>query len=58
MGTRDVGGREGGARAEAGWYFQGGGVDKADKGSSDVDGDVLRAEEPGVVAAMPDEELP
>ena len=57
MGTRDVGGREGGAGAVAGGYLQGGGVDEADKGASDVDGDVLRAEEPGVIAAMPDKEL-
>ena len=57
MGTRDVGGRKGGARAEAGWYFQGGGVDEADEGTRYVDGDVLRAEEPGVVATVPDEEF-
>jgi hypothetical protein len=57
MGTRDVGGCKGGAGAEAGWDFQGGGVDEADKGTRYVDRDVLRAEEPGVVATVPDEEL-
>jgi len=57
MGTRDVSDRKGGARAVAGWYLHRGGVDEADKGASDVDGDVLHAEELGVIATMPDEEL-
>ena len=55
--TCDVGCLEGGARAVAGQYSGRGGIDKADKGARDFDGNVLRAEEPGVVAAMPDEEL-
>ena len=57
MGTRDVGGREGRAGAVAGWYLQGRGVDEADKGTRYVDGDVLHAEELGVIATMPNEEL-
>jgi hypothetical protein len=55
--TRDVGGREGGARAVAGWYLHRGGIDEADKGAGDIDCDVFRTEEPGVIATVPDEEL-
>lgn len=55
--TRDVGCLEGGARTVAGWYLDQGEVNKADKGAGDVDGDVLRTEEPGVVASVSDEEL-
>jgi hypothetical protein len=57
MGTHDVGGREGGARAVAGWNLHRGGIDEADEGASDINGDVFREEEPRVVATVPDEEL-
>ena len=56
-GTRDVDGREGGARAVAGWYLCRGGIDEADEGAGDVDGNIFRVEEPRVVATVPDEEL-
>ena len=57
MCTRDVGCLEGGARAVAGRYLGSGGIDKTDKGAGYVDGNVLHVEEPGVIAAVPDEEL-
>jgi hypothetical protein len=55
--TRDVGCLEGGARAIAGWYLNRGGINEAGKGAGYVDGNVLRAEELGVVATMSNEEL-
>ena len=41
----------------AGWYLDRGGVDEADEDAGDVDGDVLRAEESGIVASLSDEEF-
>ena len=55
--TRDVGCLEGGVRVVAGQYLGSGGINETDKGAGYVNGNVLSAEEPGVVAAMPDEEL-
>jgi len=55
--TRDVGCLEGGARAIAGWYLNRGGINEAGKGAGYVDGNILRAEEPRVVATVPDKEL-
>ena len=56
-GSRDVSHREGRTGAVAGRDLCGGGVDEARKGARDFDWHILRTEEPGVIAAMPNEEL-
>ena len=55
--ARDVSRCEGRASAAAGWDLAQGGVNKADKCASKFSGNVFRTKEPGVVAAMPNEEL-
>ena len=41
----------------AGWYLDRGGVNEADEGAGDVNGDELRAEEPGIIASVSEEEF-
>ena len=55
--TRDVTCLEGRAIAVAGRHLNGGGINEADESAGILDGNVFRAEEPGVIAAMTDKEL-
>ncbi len=55
--TRDVCRREGRTCTVARRDLAGGSIDETDKRAGDVDRDVFRAEEPRVIAAMPDKEF-
>ena len=55
--TRDVCRREGRACAVARRDLAGGSIDETDERAGDVDRDVFRAEEPRVIAAVPDKEF-
>ena len=55
--TRDVCRHEGRACTIARWDLAGGSIDETDERAGDVDRDVFRAEEPRVIAAVPDKEF-
>ena len=57
IGERDIGRREGRARAIACWDLGGGRVDKADKRGGNFDRSLLSLHELGVIAAVADEVL-
>ena len=55
--ARDVCRREGRVSAVAGRDLARGGIDEADKCAGNINRNVFRVEEPGVIAAVPDREL-